>query len=95
MQAMRQGFYTLSAPTSELENLVAAGKIHHYGHPVLAWMCGNVALQRDAAGNIKIDKGKSSEKVDGMAALVNALGGYMSNEGPQDSPYETRGLLSF
>jgi phage terminase large subunit-like protein len=88
MQAMRQGFYSLSAPTSELENLVAANKIHHYGHPVLAWMCGNVALQRDAAGNIKIDKGKSSEKVDGMAALVNALGGYMSGEAESGYIYE-------
>lgn len=91
MQPMRQGFYTLSAPTSELENLVAAGKMHHYGHPVLTWMCGNVALQRDAAGNIKIDKGKSSEKVDGMAALVNALGGYMSGEIEEE--YIDRGII--
>ncbi len=93
MQPLRQGFASLSAPTIELENLVADVKIHHYGDPVLAWMCGNVVLQRDAAGNIKIDKGKSSEKVDGMAALVNALGGYMSGDGPETSVYEERGLL--
>ena len=85
MQALRQGFASLSAPTVELENLVADTKIHHYGDPVLAWMCGNVVLARDPAGNIKLDKGKSKEKIDGMAALVNALAGYMS--GPAESEY--------
>jgi len=85
MQPLRQGFASLSAPTVELENLVADTKVHHYGNPVLAWMCGNVVLQRDAAGNIKLDKGKSKEKIDGMAALVNALAGYMS--GPAESEY--------
>ena len=71
--------------TKELEKLVLEGKVHHYGNPVLAWMCGNVELKRDPAGNIKIDKGKSKEKVDGMVALAEALGGYMS--GPAESGY--------
>lgn len=93
MQPLRQGFASLSAPTVELENLVADTKVHHYGNPVLAWMCGNVVLQRDAAGNIKLDKGKSKEKIDGMAALVNALAGYMSKPAPETSIYEQRGLL--
>ena len=93
MQAIRQGYQTLSPPTVELENLAADGKIHHYGDPVLAWMAGNVELQRDPAGNIKIDKGKSKEKVDGMAALVNALAGYMSREAEEESVYNSRGLL--
>lgn len=93
MQKLRQGYASLSAPTVELENLAADGKIHHYGNPVLAWMAGNVELQRDPAGNIKLDKGKSKEKIDGMAALVNALAGYMSREQAEDSVYNTRGLL--
>ena len=85
MQPFGQGFVSMSAPTKELEKLVLEGKIHHYGNPVLAWMCGNVELKRDPAGNIKIDKGKSKEKVDGMVALAEALGGYMS--GPAESGY--------
>ena len=95
MEALRQGYASLSAPTVELENLVADAKVHHYGNPVLAWMCGNVVLARDPAGNIKLDKGKSKEKIDGMAALVNALAGYMSREPDETSIYEERGLLSF
>lgn len=93
MQPLRQGFASLSAPTSELENLVADVKVHHYGNPVLAWMCGNVVLARDPAGNIKLDKGKSKEKIDGMAALVNAVAGYMSGEGDITCIEEGRGIL--
>jgi phage terminase large subunit-like protein len=73
--------------------LVLDGKIHHYGHPVLAWMMGNVEIQRDAADNMKINKGKSKEKVDGAVALVEALGGYMTAPPPDISVYEERGLL--
>jgi len=95
MQPFGQGFVSMNAPTKELEKLVLDGKIHHYGHPVLAWMMGNVEIQRDAADNMKINKGKSKEKVDGAVALVEALGGYMSDAGPETSIYESRGLLSF
>jgi phage terminase large subunit-like protein len=93
MQPFGQGFLSMSAPTKELEKLVLEGKIHHYGNPVLAWMCGNVEIKRDPASNIKIDKGKSKEKVDGMVGLAMALGGYMTGEGPETSVYEERGLL--
>lgn len=93
MQPFGQGFLSMSAPTKELEKLVLEGSLHHYGNPVLAWMCGNVEIKRDPAGNIKIDKGKSKEKVDGMVGLAMALGGYMSGEGPETSVYEERGLL--
>lgn len=92
MTPFGQGFLSMSAPTKELEKLVLGGQVHHYGNPVLAWMCGNVEIKRDPAGNIKIDKGKSREKVDGMVALAMALGGYMSGEGPEISVYEERGL---
>lgn len=95
MQPMRQGFATLTEPTVALENLAEDGKIHHYGNPVLSWMCGNVELDRDAAGNIKISKKKSREKVDGMAALINALGGFMDKKKVSEYIYEDRPLLSF
>jgi len=95
MQELRQGFASLSAPTVELENLVADAKVHHYGNPVLAWMCGNVVLARDPAGNIKLDKGKSKEKIDGMAALVNALGGYMTGKVVSEYIYQDHDLFSW
>ena len=56
------------------------------------WMLSNVALLEDAAGNIKVAKNKSKEKVDGIIALIMALGEYYSaDEGA--SVYEDRGLL--
>ena len=94
MQPFGQGFVSMNAPTKELERLVLDGRIHHYGNPVLAWMMGNIELERDAADNIKISKGSSKEKVDGAVALVEAIGGYMTAPGPQISIYEERGLLS-
>ena len=56
------------------------------------WMLSNVAIQEDPAGNIKIAKNKSREKVDGMVALVMALGEYMTGE-EVNSIYDNRGLL--
>lgn len=73
-----QGFVSMNAPTKELEKMVYEGKLQHGGNPVLRWMCGNIEIKRDPAGNIKIDKGKSSEKVDGMVALVMAIGEWLT-----------------
>lgn len=93
MQPFGQGFISMNAPTKELEKLALQGQVHHYGNPVLAWMCGNVEIQRDAADNIKINKGKSKEKVDGMVALVEALGGYMTDEDKDEYIYQDRGFI--
>jgi len=93
MSPFGQGFVSMNAPTKELEKLVLDGQVHHGGDPVLAWMNGNVVLARDPAGNIKIDKGKAKEKVDGMVALVMALGEYMTDEKEADSVYNQRGLI--
>jgi len=69
-----QGFVSMSAPTKELQRLALEGKLRHGGNPVLRWMNKNVSIRMDAAGNLKIDKAKSTEKVDGMVALAEALG---------------------
>jgi phage terminase large subunit-like protein len=90
-----QGFASMAAPTSELEKVILAKEIHHGGHPVLRWNMSNVAVQRDAAGNMKPDKSKSSEKIDGVVALVMALGRAMVQP-PEESTrsvYEKRGVL--
>jgi phage terminase large subunit-like protein len=68
-----QGFASMSAPMKELDKLVASGDLRHGGHPVLRWMAGNVAIEQDAAGNVKPSKKKSSEKIDGIVALVMAI----------------------
>jgi phage terminase large subunit-like protein len=69
-----QGFGSMSAPTKQIETLVLQKKLNHGNNEVLTWMMSNVAIKRDPADNIKIDKSKSSEKVDGMVALAMAIG---------------------
>ena len=89
-----QGFASMTAPTKEIERLVLERKLGHGGNPVLRWMASNVAVTQDAAGNLKIDKEKSSEKVDGMVALAMAIGRAMVQETEPESVYETRGVLT-
>ncbi len=69
-----QGFKDKTAPTKELEKLVVSGKLRHGGHPVLRWMVSNVAVELDAAGNLKPSKKKSTERIDGIVAAIMALG---------------------
>jgi len=72
-EPMRQGFASLSAPTKELEKAIASKQLRHDGHPVLRWNFGNVAVETDPAGNIKISKKVSTDRIDGIAALVMAV----------------------
>ena len=83
----------MSPPTKELMNLVLSGKLKHNGHPVLRWMMDNVCVRSDPAGNIKMDKAKSTEKIDGAVALVMALDRAIRNQGSSESVYDSRGLL--
>jgi phage terminase large subunit-like protein len=69
-----QGFASMTAPTKELERLLLEGKLRHGGQPVLRWMAANVAVDQDAAGNLKPSKARSTERIDGIVALVMALG---------------------
>ena len=69
-----QGFYSMGAPTAEIERLVLNKELNHGDDPVLAWMASNSVVKLDPAGNKKIDKSKSTEKVDGMVALAMAVG---------------------
>jgi phage terminase large subunit-like protein len=69
-----QGFVSLSAPSKELERLVMCNGFHHGGHPLLRRHAQVVAVVQDDAENIKPTKAKSNGRIDGIAALVNALG---------------------
>lgn len=69
-----QGFASMSAPTKEWERLILDGKYRHGGNPLMRWMVDNIVVRTDPAGNVKIDKAKSTEKVDGPVASVMALG---------------------
>ncbi|MST50685.1 terminase large subunit [Mobiluncus porci] len=89
-----QGFKDMSPPSKELMKLALEGRLAHGGHPVLAWMADNITIRQDPAGNIKPDKQKSTEKIDGMVALIMALDRALRHGGePTESVYDERGLL--
>ncbi len=91
-----QGFKDMSPPTKELMKLTLEQNLAHGGQPVLRWMMDNIFIRTDPAGNIKPDKEKSTEKIDGAVATIMALdrairGGTENGA----SVYDSRGILFF
>ena len=90
-----QGFKDMSPPSKRMMELVLERNVAHDGHPVLRWMMDNIFVRTDPAGNIKPDKEKSTEKIDGAVAAVMALDRAVRNGGSTGSVYDERGILSF
>lgn len=76
-----QGYGAMTAPTKALDGLYRRRQIRHGGHPVLAWCADNVALDKDPYDNWKPSKKKSRERIDGIVALVMALGRALLSKG--------------
>ena len=86
----------MSPPTKELMKLTLEQKLAHGGHPVLRWMMDNIFIRTDPAGNIKPDKEKSTEKIDGAVATIMALDRSIRCGGNTGSSvYDERGLIVF
>lgn len=91
-----QGFKDMSPPTKELMKLTLEQKLAHGGHLVLRWMMDNIFIRTDPAGNIKVDKEKSTEKIDGAVATIMALDrAIRCGNDNGASVYDDRGLLVF
>lgn len=90
MHPFGQGFASMSTPTKAFEAGVLSKQITHDGNPVLRWMLSNVAIARDPFGNIKPDKSKSSQKIDGISAAIMAVGEKMSEF--KEDVYAHRGI---
>ena len=89
-----QGFKDMSPPTKELMKLTLEQKIAHGGHPVLRWNMDNIFIRTDPAGNIKADKEKSTEKIDGAVATIMALDrAIRCGNDTLESVYSSRGIL--
>lgn len=94
MQDCGQGFKSMSEPMKEVMATVIAGRLEHYGDPVLTWMMGNVQATQDPAGNIKPDKEASMEKIDGSVATIMAMSRVVANpNATADSVYTSRGIV--
>jgi len=88
----RQGFVTMNPAMRALEVAIAQGVLGHGNHPALAWMADNLVAAQDPAGNIKPDKNKSRERIDGMVALIMAHQRAVLGNKSRESVYEGRGL---
>jgi len=74
-----QGYKDMSSPMNELLSLVLQGKLVHGGNEILDWMAGNLSAKEDETGNRKPHKATRATKIDGMAALLMALGVTLRN----------------
>jgi phage terminase large subunit-like protein len=80
MYPFRQGMLSMTAPSKEMERLVLNRRLQHTGHPVLRWMIGNVMMKKDENDNVKPDKKKSGDKIDGAVSSIMAIGAAMENK---------------
>jgi len=83
--------HEMSVPAKRFEELIASGGMQHDKNPVMRWMVGNVSIYIDCNENIRPDKKHSTEKIDGISAVVIAIAQAMLSEG--GSVYDTRGLI--
>lgn len=94
MVQMGQGYVSMSPPTKELLRLLKEGRYRHGGNPIARWCVDNLAVAMDPAGNVKPDKEKSGDKIDGVVAAVMALDRAINRPKPKRSAYDDdRGLM--
>ena len=87
-----QGYKDMSPPTKELMKLVLEERIAHGGNEPLRWMMDNIYIKTDPAGNIKADKEKSTERIDGAVATIMALDRAIRHTDTR-SVYNERGII--
>ncbi|QDU62159.1 Phage Terminase [Planctomycetes bacterium Pan216] len=92
LKEFRQGTISFNEPTKLLDTLVRRQKLRHGNNAILRWMASNVAVKTDPAGNLMPDKAKSTEKIDGIVALIMALAMAMLDV-DKKSIYDKRGPL--
>jgi phage terminase large subunit-like protein len=89
LHPFRQGFMSMAAPTAELERLIVSKELNHGYNEVIRWMASNVLILRDPSGNMKVDKSKPENKVDGIVSNIMAIAAYMQwlAEQPKEKEY--------
>jgi len=83
----------LDQPVKELEKLIYSGSLNHFNNPVMRWMMSNVVTETNPEGRIKLSKAKSENKIDGVVALANAIGEWMTfRSEKKGSIYDNQGI---
>ena len=94
LQEFGQGYVSMSPAVQLLEAAVLDQRIHHGAHPILRWQIANCAIEMDPAGNRKPTKKRSIGHIDGVVALMMAMGQAAKTPPPKRSIYATRGIIS-
>ncbi len=94
MVQVRQGMLTMSPPTKELLRLLRVERLLLGNNPVMRWNAANISGKTDEADNVKPDKKTSTERIDGVVALIIALSLVIASPGSADSIYDDRGVMS-
>src|SRR4029453_1121262 len=82
---VRQGLAALTSPSKALEKAVLGRQLRHDANPILRWNVSNVSVEVDAAGNLKPSKRLSTQRIDGVVALILAID-MMERHAPQPPP---------
>ena len=92
LMAYQQSIKYMSVPTKWVETEVLAHRMNFLFNPVIRWMFRNVVIYVDPNANVKLDKGKSRNKIDGVVALVDAVGGWLTKTANNKQPYHDHTL---
>lgn len=90
---VRQGFITMNPAMQEIKRRMLKRELRHDGNPVMRWCIDNLSVAIDPAGNVKPDKAKSADKIDGVSALANAISEALATDREHDTYGDNRGLL--
>jgi phage terminase large subunit-like protein len=93
VHAIQQNVMVLGPATFEFKRLVESKALRHGSNPILDWMAGNLVPVYDTNNNVRFTKKKQKNKIDGIAALINALAGTMDRQSSNGSAYDGGGIL--
>ena len=89
----QQSIRYMSVPTKWFESAVLKSELNFMHNPILRWNMQNVVIYTDPNANIKLDKARSRNKIDGVVATVNAIGGWLNKTtGDTGEIYVSHGL---
>jgi phage terminase large subunit-like protein len=93
LMSYQQSIRYMSVPTKWLESAVLKHELNFLDNPVIRWMFQNVVTYIDPNANIKLDKARSRNKIDGVVALADAIGGWLTKtSGKSEEIYKTHSL---
>lgn len=89
-----QGYADMAPALDATEGALLNGQVIHDGNPIMTWCAANAIVVTDPAYNRKLDKSKSTGRIDGIVAMVMAI--HVASRSIMDSAsvYEARGILT-